>query len=404
VKHQRPGGIHQAMTAQRPLLILLLSTNLLAACVAPDGFPDEDAPDESTASAGSITFPPCFFLNYKLAQIADGAGATIAAGGAPGWTVFVARRPAGQTEPCVATSSGGYARSYLDGYRAFSPDVSFPIASNSKIITAVATVDILAKHGISRNASIAPYLPSDWALGPGVSNITFAQLLTHTSGLTPGSLANGWGSDLEADLRFWLLLGVTQPSKPFSYSNSGMALLQLLAARIQFGPVIYLSNKLAMSGSMLATHVAATFFSPHGIPASGTPSPSCTFSDTSSTLAYPTGSQPVFWGGKLSPATDLARCGFGRWNFTARNLGRFLDRLWNGDLLGEALTTELVARNYGFDPTSADYMTKGGLLPSGDSQFKSRTYIFPDGTVGVVLINSDAAIGTALPDAYDAAN
>jgi len=108
----------------------------------------------------------------------------------------------------------------------------------------------------------------------------------------------------------------------------------------------------------------------------------------------------------MSPTTDYARCGFGRWNFTARNLGLFLDRLRNHDFVDAtftaALVDEILDNDYGFDPSS-NYNTKGGLLPAGDSQFKSRTYIFPDGTVGVAFINSDAALGTAIPDAYDAA-
>lgn len=172
--------------------------------------------------------------------------------------------------------------------------------------------------------------------------------MTHTSGLTPGSLAGGWGGNLEGDLRLWLMVGVTQPSKPFSYANSGMVLLQLLAARIQYGPALYvLADKLTLSGAWLA---------------------SC-------------------------------------WNFTARNFRLFLDRLRNNDLFASsALTTDFINNEYGCDPTSASYLTKGGLLPSGDGQFESRAYIFPDGTVAFVVINSNSAIGTAVPDAYDAAN
>lgn len=389
------------MTPRRPLLGLLICSNLLTACVAPD---DGTADEATGTSAEALTFHPCFFITPELAEIADGAAATLAANGAPGWSVFVSRRPYRGTEPCVATSSGGFARSILDVYKAFTPDVSFPIASNSKIVTAAAAFDILAKHDLDPDDAIGPYLPSSWPQGPGVASITFAELMTHTSGLTPGSLANGWGSNLEGDLQLWLLTGVTQPGKPFSYANSGMVLLQLLAARIQYGSGLYaLPNKLTTSGAWIATYVNGVFLSPNGIPASGSATPSCTL-DPGGAMAYPAGSSPNVWGGTLSPATDYARCGMGRWNFTTRNFGLFLDRLWNNDLFGDsALTQEYMDNEYGFDPTGADYLTKGGLLPAGNAQFKSKSYIFPDGTVAFAVINSNTAIGDAVPDAYDAA-
>jgi CubicO group peptidase (beta-lactamase class C family) len=391
------------MPPRHSLLGLLLCSNLLTACLTPD---DGITDDTASTDSESLTFPPCLIINYELSQIAEDAGATLAAGGAPGWSVFVSRRPSPTSAPCVATHSGGFARGIFDGYKAFTPDVSFPIASNSKIVTAVAAYKILRDHGLDpETTKIAAYLPSNWLLGPGVSNITFAELMTHTSGLTAGSLAGGWGGNLEGDLQLWLMIGVTQPTKPFSYANSGMVLLQLLAARIQYGPALYiLSDKLTLSGSWLASYVSANFLAPHGIPANSSTPPSCTL-DPGGAMAYPTGSSSAVWGGTLSPATDYARCGMGRWNFTARNFGLFLDRLRNNDLFANsALTTDFLNNEYGFDPTSASYLTKGGLLPSGDGQFKSRAYIFPDGTVAFVVINSDSAIGTAVPDAYDAAN
>ena len=396
----RPGGralLGAVTSSRRPLLDILIGSILLTACVAGD-----DAEDISTStSVEAIALDPCASVTDRLAEIAGNAAASLAANGTPGWSVVVSRRVAGESEPCVATSSGGFARSNADGYRAFSPDVSFAIASQSKIVTAVAATDILAKHGIPRTSAIGSHLPSDWPLGPGVANITFAELLTHTSGLTPGSLANGGGADLEADIRQWLADGVTAPSKPYSYSNSGMALVQLLVARIQYGPNVYaVSNRLEDAGLKLSLYVDAILLDPHGIPVAGTPSPSCTF-DTAGALAYPISSPLTVSGGQPSTTTAYVTCGTGRWNFTARNFARFLDRLWNGDLLGKTLTDELVAHGYGFEKTSQNYLVKGGLLVvGGDYRFKSGTYIFPDGTVAVAFINSNSLITTSVTDAY----
>ncbi len=62
-------------------------------------------------------------------------------------------------------------------------DEPFNIASVTKTLTAAAVLRLLAAQQINVNSSIAPYLPPNWLLGQGVSAITFAQLLTHTSGI-----------------------------------------------------------------------------------------------------------------------------------------------------------------------------------------------------------------------------
>jgi hypothetical protein len=62
-------------------------------------------------------------------------------------------------------------------------DVPMHIASVSKLITAMAMTKLLYSRNISPNARIAPWLPKYWQKGQGVDQITFKQLLTHTSGL-----------------------------------------------------------------------------------------------------------------------------------------------------------------------------------------------------------------------------
>jgi CubicO group peptidase (beta-lactamase class C family) len=66
---------------------------------------------------------------------------------------------------------------------AMSVKAPFNIASVSKTLTAVAVLNLLAAEQVSVKDSIAPYLPPTWQLGPGVSAITFEQLLTQTSGI-----------------------------------------------------------------------------------------------------------------------------------------------------------------------------------------------------------------------------
>jgi CubicO group peptidase (beta-lactamase class C family) len=64
------------------------------------------------------------------------------------------------------------------------------IASCSKLITAMALTKLLAQKGISPDTPISSYLPTYWGMpGSYVGQITFTNLMAHTSGLTdpPGA-------------------------------------------------------------------------------------------------------------------------------------------------------------------------------------------------------------------------
>ena len=60
--------------------------------------------------------------------------------------------------------------------------VRMHIASCSKLITAIAMTRTLAAHNLPASTPIIDYLPTYWAKGPNIDKITFAQLMTHTSG------------------------------------------------------------------------------------------------------------------------------------------------------------------------------------------------------------------------------
>ncbi len=65
----------------------------------------------------------------------------------------------------------------------WSSNVQMHVASVSKLITAMAMTKLLASRNISPDAHILPWLPKYWQKGPGVDQLTFRKLLTHTSGL-----------------------------------------------------------------------------------------------------------------------------------------------------------------------------------------------------------------------------
>lgn len=91
----------------------------------------------------------------------------------------------------IATLQWNWARRPGDGSLGWNPNRRMHVASVSKLITAIAAVNLLHDKGISWDASIGQYLPTYWDRGANANNITFRELLTHTSGIeVPGSATN----------------------------------------------------------------------------------------------------------------------------------------------------------------------------------------------------------------------
>ena len=106
---------------------------------------------------------------------------TAMTGNAFGWQLAIAKD--GQL---VVTDQGGTAVSSTDngGTKiSMSPYQKMELASVTKNITAVATMQLLRRNGLTVESKVYPYLPQGWTLGPGFTNVRFRHLLTHTSGI-----------------------------------------------------------------------------------------------------------------------------------------------------------------------------------------------------------------------------
>src|ERR1700716_1551444 len=82
----------------------------------------------------------------------------------------------------IASAQANWAKRPSDGSESWSQSVRMHIASCSKLITAIAMTRALAAHNLDASTKIIDYLPSYWAKGPNIHKISFAQLMTHTSG------------------------------------------------------------------------------------------------------------------------------------------------------------------------------------------------------------------------------
>ena len=87
----------------------------------------------------------------------------------------------------IGLAGQNWAKEPQDGSEAWTPDTRMHVASLSKIVTAAAMTRLLGEAGISPCTPIIGYLPGYWVKGPDVDQITFAELLTHTSGLAFGA-------------------------------------------------------------------------------------------------------------------------------------------------------------------------------------------------------------------------
>ncbi len=86
--------------------------------------------------------------------------------------------------------SGGGGNSYLsEGKNGF--DISLPFtsatesltASTTKLVTATAVMQELAKRGMSVKSPVFPWYPDCWQLGPGMMSLTFERVLDMSSGI-----------------------------------------------------------------------------------------------------------------------------------------------------------------------------------------------------------------------------
>jgi hypothetical protein len=128
----------------------------------------------------------------------------------------------------IRTIDWDWAKEPQDTAEAWSADVRMHVASLSKQITAIAMTKLLNNHRIPHDAKIIDYLPAYWTKGPNVDQLTFADLMTHTSGLNYG--VNSSASDFEF-MKAQIAAGTTHLGQ-YWYQNMNFGLCRILLATI----------------------------------------------------------------------------------------------------------------------------------------------------------------------------
>jgi D-alanyl-D-alanine carboxypeptidase len=98
------------------------------------------------------------------------------------------------------------------------------IASVTKPLTAIAAIKLMEEKGVLMNFPIGPWLPDSWTKSTAMSNITFSQLLTHTSGIRQSNTS--WDSIKST------IAGPLEGAQTYSYSNVNFGLFRALLPKL----------------------------------------------------------------------------------------------------------------------------------------------------------------------------
>jgi CubicO group peptidase (beta-lactamase class C family) len=298
----------------------------------------------------------------------------------------------------------GKARTSADGTeRNFTPTTKMTVASVSKLVTAIAAIRILGRRGISLDAPIGPYFPSDWSVSDYVHDITFAQLLSHTSGIKDYGNVNTDYATLKQFFTQSVSTGTTtlcqgpdvvNPNHPINpndsghcYSNYNFAIFRILlpkvAERAEDPDLATRPRTLADQYEIL---VRINVFNRVGQQGVHCNPPTESPDNTRYAFAYnhPGTSAGVDFG------DDSLKCGAAGWYLSVEDIAKVLLSILarDGRIFTETATTHqfLVMRTFGFgwDTFSNARLEKNGAYISCDGSGVCRVVSTSAGIFGPV--------------------
>jgi hypothetical protein len=296
---------------------------------------------------------------------------------------------------------GGQARTNSDPPSTpMSPDLLTDIASVSKTMTATAILQLLAKAGQTIDTKISGYIYPDWTQGTNIGQLTFKELLTHSSGF--GQVSSCGDSITYSALKTLVANGVstTNIGAP-SYGNCNFALLRELMPALSGQSVSSIPDgplRAQQSSSQYINYMNAHVFQPVSVPTSGCKPPA----GTNDILSYP---NPA----GTTSGTDWGdwslQCGSGGWKLSADEIFRVVNDLATGNvLLTNAEKKQMLSDCLGWDcavrpDCPSPYVCKNGDLNNG-SGTAVWTYagILKCNVPVVVVVNSP------LPSPYQGGN
>jgi uncharacterized protein (TIGR03437 family) len=269
----------------------------------------------------------------------------------------------------IAPIFGGQARTAANPpVLAMAPDLVTNIASVSKTMTATGILQLLAAKGIDIHAKISSYIYPDWAQGPNIGQLTFEDLLTHTSGF--GQLpSNACGNDITYSALETIVAGGVSASnigQP-QYGNCNFALLrELMPALLGVSLTGYPDGpaRAQQSSSLYVNYMNTNVFQPVGVPASQCAPPT----GSNDVLSYPF---PAGYALGTDWGDWSLQCGNGGWVLSANQIFRVVNDLATGNvLLTNTEKQQMFSDCLGWDCSvrsdcPAPYVCKNGDLYNG---------------------------------------
>lgn len=315
----------------------------------------------------------------------------------------------------IALVDQNWAKEPQDGSENWTPDTRMHVASLSKIVTAIAMTRLLDEAGIPPSTPIIDYLPGYWAKGPNVGQITFAELMTHTSGLAYG--ATNSRSDFEW-MKSQIAAGTTRIGQ-YSYQNMNFGLCRILLATINGNiPVdwtlpgwlgwLFGNEFNDIFWDLITIRAYAAYVADHVFAPAGVTGPDLTH-DAADALAY---NFPVTGNGWNSGNLTTMAGGAG-WHMSVDELLRVMATFRrSGSIVSTAQAQAMLDDSFGIDWSVTTplgrYYAKNGFWYDGSGQKEQGVAFFlPLNMELVVLVNSpvgpaDQFLYTVVSDAYAA--
>jgi hypothetical protein len=277
----------------------------------------------------------------------------------------------------------------------WSTDVRMHVASCSKIITAIAMMQCLTDLGISSDTPIIDYLPAYWTKGPGVSEVTFAQLLTHKSGIGYGVVSSR--SDYQW-MKDQVAAGAVDNGK-YWYENMDYGLCRILIGTVDgqipvgFELPSWLGSLTDQAWDSITINiyvqwVVSNVFTPAGVSGPTLDHPS------GDALAYAFPPEPPGW-----DSGDLTTMvGGAGWHMTAGELASVMGTFLTGRLpiLSAQQAQAMLDDKFGVDLIACTelgnlYAKPGGFVDSTGQVEQAVAFFLPQGFEVVLLVNSPVA-------------
>ena len=308
------------------------------------------------------------------------------------------------------SGGGGFARRPSDGNILMTEHLKSAVASVSKTVTAVATLQLLETLGLSVNDLIHPWLPPSWGRASGIDQLQFQHLLSHTTGwgqrfdILKANDAHGpWGNDWDG-IEFVVSSVGANPGSPYDYKNANFAVLRMIVPALwkASGEAPFEIDDLTADsyGLYFVGYIQDKIFEPAGVTEAG-----CwDFQGDKSAYSYDR--EDLSKPGR-APSNNLKHCGgHSGMLLSAYDLAAFMAFIrYDDNVLSPANRALMDSDMLGWSGASSDgkFWHGGTLFVTGGRDYRACVMKFPQNVEATLVINSDVTKEQCkvLRDAFD---